>query len=343
MRHRDFAAFIFPSALAMLLFIALPILSVAVQSLFVEHEQVLVTVETCGPFGCDTQEKVDAEATAALKEAEPLGRFNGLGTYLNRAHLAVDELGVILSDNDGFSDVMSRIYNLPFYKALSFTLVYTALVTPLAMALGFAVALGVNNIPKVWKGPVIFLSLLPYIVTPLIGSLILFWMINSDGVIGATLQWIFDDPELSLKASPTLTWVTLIVYGIWHMAPFPFVVFYAGLQTLPQDTLESAMIDGANRWERIRYVVMPHLVPLATFVGLVLMMDNFRVFEPIIGFSSEANATSLSWSIYNDLNGQVDQLFGSAAATSILTMLGVIVLLTPVLIRTWHEFNRKAR
>ncbi len=65
------------------------------------------------------------------------------------------------------------------------------------------------------------------------------------------------------------------------------MVFYAGLQTLPMDTLESAMIDGANRWERIRYVVMPHLTPLATFVGLVLLMDNFRVFEPIIGFSSE--------------------------------------------------------
>lgn len=343
MRHRDFSAFILPSALAMLLFIALPIVSVAVQSLFVEHEQVLVSVETCGPFGCQSETKVDPDATAALKEAEPLGRFNGFGTYLNRAHLAVDEIGAILSDNDGFGDVVARVYNLPFYKALSFTLVYTFLVTPLAMIVGFAVALGVNNIPKVYKGPVIFLSLLPYIVTPLLGSLILFWMINSDGVIGATLQWVFNDPELSLKASPALTWITLIVYGTWHMTPFAFVVFYAGLQTLPQDTLESAMIDGANRWERIRYVVMPHLTPLATFVGLVLLMDNFRVFEPIIGFSSEANATSLSWAIYNDLNGSVDQLFGSAAATSILTMLGVIVLLMPVLIRTWRDFNRKAR
>ncbi|MGR3805751.1 carbohydrate ABC transporter permease [Marinibacterium profundimaris] len=343
MRHRDFTAFILPSALAMLLFIALPIVSVAVQSLFVEHEQVLVTVENCGPFGCQEETKVDPDATAALKEAEPLGRFNGLGTYLNRAHLAVTEVGEILSDNDGIGDVISRIYNLPFYKALSFTLVYTFLVTPLSMIAGFAVALGVNSIPRMFKGPVIFLSLLPYIVTPLLGSLILFWMINSDGVIGATLQWIFNDPELSLKASPGLTWITLIVYGTWHMTPFAFVVFYAGLQTLPQDTLESAMIDGANRWERIRYVVIPHLVPLATFVGLVLLMDNFRVFEPIIGFSAEANATSLSWSIYNDLNGSVNQLFGSAAATSILTMLGVIVLLMPVLIRTWREFNRKAR
>ena len=342
MRHRDFAAFIWPSALAMLLFIALPIVSVAVQSLYIEHDQVLVTAENCGPFGCTEETRVDTAATAAKRIEEPLGRFNGLGTYTNRAHLAINEVSAILSDNRGFSDIVARVMNLPFYKALSFTLLYTFLVTPLAMIFGFAIALGVNRLSRSLKGVVIFISLLPYIVTPLLGSLILYWMINADGVIGATLQFIFNDPDLSLKASPTLTWITLIVYGTWHMAPFAFVVFYAGLQTLPKDTLESAMIDGANRWERIRYVVMPHLTPLATFVGLVLLMDNFRVFEPIIGFSAEAHATSLSWLIYNDLTGQVNQMYGSAAATSILTMLGVIILLTPILIRTWREFKRKA-
>ena len=55
----------------------------------------------------------------------------------------------------------------------------------------------------------------------------------------------------------------------------------------------------------------------------------------------QANATSLSWLIFNDLRGQNAQLFGSAAATSMLTIIGVIILLTPVLIRTWREFNRK--
>ena len=342
MRHGAFIAFIWPSVAAMVLFIALPIASIAVQSLFVQHDKVVVAVENCGPFGCTTSTRVDAAATRALREERPLGRFNGLGTYLDRAHLAVDELRAILRDNRGLRDVAARVYNLPFYKALIFTLVYTALVTPLGMALGFAVALAVNAIPGLLKGPVIFLSLLPLIVTPLIGSLILFWMINSDGIIGATLQLLFSDPELSLKASPTLTWVTLIVYGVWHMAPFSFVVFYAGLQTVPADTLESAVIDGANRWQRVRYVVMPHLVPLATFVGLVQLMDNFRVFEPIVGFSAQAHATSLSWSIFNDLRGQVDQLFSSAAATSVLTVMGVIVLLMPVLVRTWRDFHRTA-
>ena len=54
------------------------------------------------------------------------------------------------------------------------------------------------------------------------------------------------------------------------------------------------MIDGASRWERIRFVVIPYLTPLATFVALIQLMDNFRVFEPIVGFSAQANATSLS-------------------------------------------------
>ncbi len=342
MRHRDFFWFMAPSALAMILFIVVPIGSILVQSLFVEHERVLITVENCGPFGCIEETRVDTEATADLRAKEPLGRFNGVGTYLDRAHLAVDELGAILSDNDGPGDIARRLMNLPFYKALAFTLAYTFLVTPLCMALGFGVALAIDALPRASKGPVIFLTLLPYIATPLLGALVVFWMINTDGIIGATLQAMFDDPALSLQASPVLTWAMLIVWGIWHMAPFAFVVFYAGLQTVPSDTLESAMIDGANRWERVLYVTVPHLKPLAVFVGLILLMDNFRVFEPIIGFSAEANATSLSWSIYNDLNGQGGQLFGSAAATSVLTTIGVMILLTPVLIRTWRASGRRS-
>ena len=179
------------------------------------------------------------------------------------------------------------------------------------------------------------------IVTPLIGSLVLFWMIDQNGVIGATLQLLFDDPQLSLRASPTLTWVVLMVYGVWHMLPFSFLVFYAGLQTVPQDTLESAIIDGANRWERTRDVIVPHLMPLVTFVALVQLMDNFRVFEPIIGFQASADATTLSWLIFNDLRGADQPLFGSAAATSMLTIAGVAVLLMPVLVRTWRDFSRR--
>ena len=117
---------------------------------------------------------------------------------------------------------VSRIYNLPFYKALAFTLTFCFVVTPLAMALGFAIALAVNTLPKLAKGPVIFFSLLPMIITPLIGWLILYWMIQPNGIIGASLRHLFNDPTLSLRQSPALTWFSLLFYGVWTNAPFSF-------------------------------------------------------------------------------------------------------------------------
>lgn len=341
MPHKTFFAFILPSLFVMILFIALPIVSVAYQSLFIEHEQVLIQVENKGPFGTTIEMRVDTAAMKALQDESPMGRFNGLGTYANDSHLAFDRIAEIWGQSATTWDAIKAINNLPFYKALFFTLAFTFVVTPLGMALGFLIAIAVNGLPNLLKGPVIFFSLLPMIVTPLIGSLVLFWMIDSRGVIGATLQLVFDNPQLSLKASPVLTWATLFVYGIWHAAPFSFVVFYAGLQGVPSDTLESAMVDGASRWERIKFVVIPYLLPLATFIALMQLMDNFRVFEPIVGFSAEANATSLSYLIFSDLRAGQSPLFGSAAATSMLTICGVVILLAPVLVRTWRDYNRK--
>tara|TARA_R110002124_G_scaffold106467_17_gene258345 strand:- start:4156 stop:5184 length:1029 start_codon:yes stop_codon:yes gene_type:complete len=340
MPHRTFLWFILPSLLAMILFIALPIGSVLVQSLYVEHEQVLIETETCGPFGCTPSVSVDQDATRALREAQPLGRFNGLRTYTDRNHLAFAEVAAAWTGSEGWADFGGRLMNLPFYKALAFTLAYTFIVTPFVIILGLAIALAVNGLPRMLKGPTIFVSLLPMIVTPLVGSLILFWMIDADGIIGATLQRLTGNSDLSLKASPALTWLTLFLYGIWSSSPFAFIVFYAGLQTVPGETLEAAQIDGATRWQRVRYVTIPYMAPLVVFILLIQLMDNFRVFEAIVGLSAQANASSLSILIYSDLRGDVAQ-FGSAAATSMMTIIGVAILLTPVLIRTWRDFNRK--
>ncbi|MEM6276844.1 MAG: sugar ABC transporter permease [Pseudomonadota bacterium] len=341
MKHSTFFWFILPTLSAMILFIALPIVSVAIQSLHVQHEQVLVVSESCGPFGCTETTSVDLEATEAIREAQPLGQFNGLGTYTNRAHLAFAEIGEAWRTSDGWGQFLGAVFDLPFYNALTFTLTYTAVVTPFVILLGLAVAVGVNTLPRLFRGPTIFISLLPMIVTPLVGALILFWMVDGDGIIGATLQRVFNDPSLSLKATTSLNWIMLIVYGIWSSIPFSFIVFYAGLQTVPSEPLEAAQIDGATKWQQMRYVVVPHLMPLAVFITLIQLMDNFRVFEPIISFQAEAHASSLSTIIYSDLIAAGNPLYGSAGATSVLTIIGVAILLTPVLIRTWRDFNAK--
>ena len=82
MPHKTFFWFIFPTGLAMILFIGLPIVSSFFQSLHIENQQILMEVENCDPFGCTTNVRVDVEATEKLKEENPLGRFNGIGTYI---------------------------------------------------------------------------------------------------------------------------------------------------------------------------------------------------------------------------------------------------------------------
>jgi ABC-type sugar transport system permease subunit len=341
MKHRSFFWFVLPSAAAMFLFIALPIVSVVVQSVYAPHEQIVREVENCSVFGCTKSTQVDQAATRAIREAEPLGRYVGGGIYADRNHLAIAEIAGAWRGSSDIAAFTHQLFNLPFYGALAFTLTYTALVTPLAIILGFVIALAVNSIPRFLRGGMIFVSLLPMIVTPLVGALILFWMVDARGVLGAAIQAITGDPSLSVKASTPLMWLMLIVYGVWSTAPFAFVVYYAGLQTVPQDSLESAMIDGASRWERIRYVVIPHLLPLTTFMALIKIMDNFRVFEPIVSFNAAAHAQSLSYFIYSDLGGET-RLLSSAAATSVLTIAGVVVLLSPVLVRTWRSYGRGA-
>lgn len=338
MKNKTFLWFFLPTALAMLIFIAAPIVSVVMQSLHAPHEAVLIEVQNSGPFGVTTSTVIDQDATRALREAEPLGRFVGLELYFNRAHLATAEVGEAWRTRDSLGGFFDQLGNLPFYRAMAFTLTYTFVCTPLLIILGFVIAIAVNSLHRHLKGLVIFFSLLPMIVTPLIGSLILFWMIDSRGILGNFISYLADDPDLSLKASTPLMWTSLIVYGVWSSAPFAFVVFYAGLQTVPKDTLESAMIDGATRWQQTRYVVIPHLMPLVTFVALIQLMDNFRVLEPIVGFNAQAHAQSLSWVILNYLGGETRQL-SSAATTSVLTILGVAILLSPVLIRTYRDFK----
>ena len=342
MKHRTFFWFILPTFAAMVLFIALPIVSVLIQSLFVEHEQVLVVSESCGPFGCQKTTSIDAEATAALREAKPLGKFNGLGTYFDRSHLATAEVAEIWRSSSEIESFISGLMDLKFYKAMIFTLTYTFTVTPLVLILGLAVAVGVNNLPFALRGVSIFISLLPFLVATIVGSMVLSWMVDGEGIIGATLQKVFNDPSLSIKASTPLMWTMLIVYGVWHTLPFSFITFYAGLQTVPQDTMEAAKVDGASKWQSMIHVVVPHLMPLVSFVTLMLLMDNFRVFEPIISFQAEAHAQSLSTFIQSDLREAGNPLYASASATSMLTIIGVVILLIPVLLRTWRDFSRKA-
>ena len=92
MKHKTFFWFILPTFLAMFFFITLPIISVVIQSLHTPHENILITVENCDPFGCKKVTSIDHAATKDLKNEKPLGRFVGLDIYLDRGHLAFEQV-----------------------------------------------------------------------------------------------------------------------------------------------------------------------------------------------------------------------------------------------------------
>jgi multiple sugar transport system permease protein len=193
------------------------------------------------------------------------------------------------------------------------------------------------------RGPVIFISLLPFIITPIIGALSIRWLFIGDGIVTAWLENLTGH-QIYMFAQGWTIELLMLFYRVWHVAPFAFVVFYAGLQVVNQDTLESAVVDGASRWERLRYVVIPHLMPLIVFIALIHLMDSYRVFEEVIAFSAQAHRISLQWLTYDLLtpDDSGNRSVARASANSMLTMVGIVLLLIPLLRRTWRDYRGSA-
>ena len=104
-------------------------------------------------------------------------------------------------------------------------------------------------------------------------------------------------------------------------------------------------VDGASRWERLRYVIIPHLMPLIIFVALIHLMDAYRAFEEVVGFRSQAHRITLQWLTYDFLtpDDAGNRAISRASASAMLTMIGIVILLIPLLRRTWRDHRGGAR
>lgn len=339
MRRKTFLAFIAPSIFMMVFFIAAPLFSVFWQSLNVTkpvYEE--VKVETCSPGFLEQICTTEINNRPTFDEnGKPVveTEFVGFNSYLQL--LQPEKLYASFTS----SEAMKELLSIDFYKALRFTLTFTLITLPLVIGLGLALAIAVNNSVKSIRGPVIFVSLLPFIITPVIGALSIRWLFVGDGIMTAAIQH-FLGYEFSMFSQAWTIEVLMMFYRVWHVAPFAFIIFYAGLQSVNQDTLDAAIVDGSSRWERIRYVIVPHLMPLIVFVSMVHLMDAYRVFEEVIGFSSEAHVISLQWLTFDLLtpDDTGNRSISRASASSMLTLIGIIFLLTPVLRRAWRDHKR---
>lgn len=337
MRRSTFFAFIAPSMAIMLLFIAAPLVSVAIQS-FSNQERVYQdkVVENCSPgFPTPVCQTVHANVVVLNKAGNPITRtvFTGWGNYL--ALLQPQAISAAFRPGGGR---LAAVLNLHFYSALTFTLLFTFITLPLVIFVGLVLALALDATIRSIRGPVIFVSLLPFIITPVIGALSIRWLFESDGILTRALEAMLHHPIAPLAHAWSLA-VLMMAYRVWSSGPFAFIVFYAGLQTLNADQIGAALVDGASRWQRLRYVILPHLGPLILFVALIHMMDAYRVFDEIVGFASQAHVISLQWLTFELLTPDESgtRALGRASASAVLTIAGIVVLLAPLVLRFWRQ------
>ena len=347
MKFSVFTRFVAPSFALMVTLILLPLLGGVWLSLHQERTEtkiVKTVVET--PLFGGMVRKTEKEILQPVLDAD--GNPNRYYEYVGMRNFSnviePDKLDASwdkafntdenLNVFEQLSVLYTEITKIEFWGALEFTLLYTFTTLPIILIVGFVIAYSVNTMFQRIRGLFVFMSLLPFIITPVVGALSIYWLFLDDAIVAALLQELGFGKFYFLSDKWTIRWL-IIFYGIWHTAPFAFVVFFAGLQSIPQDSLEAADIDGANTWHKIRFVIIPFIMPLVVFVTLIHVMDAYRVFEPILVFGSALFADSLQHLTYYIIAEESN--YGKAAASALLTVVGIIILLIPVLRRTWRE------
>ncbi len=323
MKTKTFFQFIGPSLALMLVLMAAPLvltgyLSVRNCSLQME----LVKAQESTPFGTNEILSHQAKLGSDGKALENCG-FVGLDYYRK-------VLGITDSSAPKASATQPKN---EFYAALQFTLIYVFVTLPFVLGIGFLLALGVNNVTQKLKGMFISASLLPFIITPVVAALSIKWLFRDNGLVPYLLSQV--GIQVFWMAEAWSARLLIIIYGIWHVVPFAFIVLYAGLQSVPQDSLEAATIDGASRWQKMRFVTLPHLMPLIVFLSLIHLMDAYRVFEPVMVLTQGAFTASVQYLTYFILLQENNPFKASAAA--VLTLIGILILLIPLLVKTYRE------
>lgn len=225
----------------------------------------------------------------------------------------------------------TRLFNNDplFWKSLFATAYYTFLSVPLVITAAFVVATLLNQ--KV-KGLAIFRTIfyLPSVVPAVANSVLWLWLFNPDfGLINSLLNsiglpgflWIYDEAQVI---------PSLVLMSVWGMGN-TMIIFLAGLQGVPQHYYEAAEIDGANGWEKWRYVTIPMVSPVMFFNLVMGLIGTFQVFaQAYIMTDGGPNNASLFMVYYLFQNAFLYGRMGYASALA--WVLFVIILAFTILV-----------
>ena len=235
----------------------------------------------------------------------------------------------------GLKNFIEVLEDPVFWRSFRFTGLYMIVVVPMQIIVGFTVAMLLDQVSKFSRGIYLSIFLLPFIIVPIVGTLMFKQLFEPSGLLRWAYQTIFDTKFLYTESTVK---ALILFHGVWLATPFALVTYFAGLQTLPIDQIEAASIDGASRWQKIRYIVLPHVRSLTIFILLISLMDSYRIFDSIFVLTRMNpiyKADTLM--TYTFKTAMTVQRLGKADAMAVLTVVGVMIVLIPNLIQTYKE------
>jgi sorbitol/mannitol transport system permease protein len=227
-----------------------------------------------------------------------------------------------------------------FRIAIWNSVVFTVVPAILSTLIGLGLALLVNRM-RFGREFAYSLLFAPFLIMETVSPII--WKTMILNPIYGLLNFALTSAGLApIDLITTAPKVAIIIMIVWQWSPFMMLILLAGLQTVPQETIEAARIDGANARQQFWYMVLPHLMPFLTVGMLIEAILILPIFGPIyVGtYGGPGNqSTNLMFSVYRVLTEQYE--IGRAAAggliTAVMTTLVALVLLSYV--RPYMERN----
>lgn len=215
-------------------------------------------------------------------------------SYFLQSFKSVFDVGIF----SGLENIMESFFkiffrDIKYIKALMNTFKYVIFVVPIQTILAMIMASVLNSGVKGQKAFRI-LYFLPTLTSSAALTLIFMWIFNAQGLLNIILIGLGQDPKMWLT-DVNLVLKVIMAMNVWASVPFYMTIYLAGMQDINTSQYESAKIDGANAIQRFRYITIPHLKPITTFVVLMGIIGCFQMFDQAFiisdGSGGPANST----------------------------------------------------
>lgn len=208
------------------------------------------------------------------------------------------------------------------------TLVFAVFAVGGQMLLGFVLAL---LCVRVTSGRVLYrtIFILPILIPGIVVGAMWKLLLNFDfGLANQIIGLAGFDPVNWLGARETAL-ASVILVDIWHWTPFCFLLFLAGLESLPQDIYEATRIDGATIWQELVYVTLPMMLPTIVVTFAFRLILAFKVFDEVYLLTGGGPGTAtevLSFTLYQRFFREDKTGYGAAMSMSIIFLVCILLI-----------------